>query len=145
MPTVARPAARPRALLVAALALATLGAGACSTAGRPAPVTGQDAADREADRTTRVVVHNESEWTLRVYALVGGSQHYLGSLQGFSEQVFELPEGASRSTADFRLAARATGPVQNYYSNTVIVERGDTVRWTVRRSFTQTRATIEVS
>lgn len=138
-------AARPRGLLVAALALTTLVVGACSTAGRPAPVTGQDATDREADRTIRVVVRNESEWTLRVYALVGTSQHYLGSLQGFSRKVFELPEGASRSTADFRLAARATGPVQNYHSNPVIVERGDTVRWTVRRSFSQTRATIEVS
>lgn len=138
-------ATRPRGLLVAALALTTLVVGACSTAGRPAPVTDRDAADREADRTTRVVVRNESEWTLRVYALVGGSQHYLGSLQGFSREVFELPEGASRSTADFRLAARATGPTQDYYSNPVMVERGDTVRWTVRRSFSQTRATIEVS
>lgn len=132
-------------LLLAVLAAVLLGGAACATGGRPAPVEDGELAAESADPTIRVIVNNESEWTLRVYALVGGSQHYLGSLQGFSQGAFEMPDGIGGSTADFRLAAKATGPTRNYYSNTVIVEEGDTVRWTVMRSFVQTRATIRVS
>lgn len=137
---------RPRVLVAAALSAVVLGAAGCATtASGPRPLEEATPSAEPVDRTTRVIVKNESEWTLRVYALVGGTEYYLGSLQGFSEDTFELQEGPSRSTANFRLAAKATGPRTNYYSNTVMVERGDTVRWTVMRSFVQTRATIRVS
>lgn len=135
-----RPGSAGRSALFVLLSFAVLWSAGCATAARaPAWADGPE----ETDPTTRVVVDNQSEWSLRVYALVGGAQHYLGSLDGFSKATFELPEGA-RSTADFRLAARAAGPRSNYYSNTVLVEEGDTVRWTVMRSFTQTRGAIQV-
>lgn len=137
---------RPSAPLFAALVLTVLAASGCATPAGQAGLDGsRDASAEAADRSTRVIVKNESEWTLRVYAFVSGARHYLGSLQGYSEEEFELSRAAGSSTADFRLAARATGPVSNYYSNAVIVEEGDTVRWTVLPSFTQTRATIRVS
>lgn len=137
---------RPRVLLATALSAVVLATTGCATnASGIRPLEEATPSAEPEDRTTRVIVKNESEWTLRVYALVGGSEHYLGSLQGFAEDTFELRQGPSLSTADFRLAAKATGPRANYYSNAVMVERGDTVRWTVMRSFAQTRATIKVS
>lgn len=137
---------RPSAFLAAALGLTMLGAGGCAaSAGQAGLDEGQDGFAEAADRTTRVIVTNESEWTLRVYAHFGGVRHYLGSLEGFSEKEFELSQSGGLSTGEFRLAAVPTGPPINYFSNPVLVQEGDTVRWRVLRSFSQTRATIRVS
>lgn len=139
-------ATRPTPLLVAALSLAVTAAAACAGAARSGAVYEDDTSSaRTPDRPTQVIVENESGWSLRVYALVGGAEYFLGSVAGYDEASFELEPSAARATADFRLAAKATGPAANYYSNVVLVEEGDTVRWTVLRSFTQTRATIRVS
>lgn len=143
--------ARPVSLLAAVLTAAVIGAAACGGTARSGAVPLEELEEAEAadarapDRPTRVVVENESGWSLRVYALVGGAEYYLGSVAGYDEASFELNPSAARATADFRLAAKATGTRANYYSNVVLIEEGDTVRWTVLRSFSQTRATIRVS
>lgn len=133
---------RSSALAAATLALGALAVTACASDGQPDPATGPEAASAEQ---TAVIVENESEWSLRVYARVGGAEYYLGSMQGFSQKAFEVPTQAAESTSDFRLTAKATGPLDDYHSNQVMVEAGDTIRWTVMRSFAQTRATIRVS
>lgn len=140
-----RHATRSTPLLAASLLLTVTVAAACAGAGRAGPVLeGEDASARAPDRPTQVIVENESGWSLRVYALVGGAEYFLGSVGGYDQASFELDPAAARASADVRLAAKATGPATHYYSNVVMVEEGDTVRWTVLRSFTQTRATIRV-
>ncbi len=112
----------------------------------PVPLIGQEPdPDPDAERggqQTHVVVDNDNFLDMRIYAVSGGRRHQLGTVTGFTDAVFVLPNWVLVANAPLRLMALPVGSARSYTSPAVTVDPGDLVEWQLRNNLTLSNISV---
>ncbi len=121
----------------AALAVGTLGLGACASGGgpqasaRPAAMQPSAARRAAADNAAMVQVINNRATPMDVSVLGAGQSKYLGTVPVSDTVATRIPQYLLATTREIQLSAHPLGGGRTYISPPLYVDRGTIIQWTL--------------